>query len=71
MFLTWDEAEGRTGDPDKIPMIVISTKIKQAGMTDATALTHSSYTATIEDLLGLPRLATVTSAPTLMMFLNP
>ena len=71
LFLTWDEAEGRTGDPDKIPMIVISTKIKQAGMTDATALTHSAYTATIEDLLGLPRLATVTNAPTLMMFLNP
>lgn len=72
LFITWDEAEGRgSNDPDKIPMIVVSKRIKQAGMTDNTAMTHSSYLATIEDMLGLPRLPTVTSDPNLLMFLNP
>ncbi len=73
LFITWDEAEGRNGhDPDQIPMIVVSTKIKQAGMTSNTAFTHSSYTATIEDMLGLPRLPAVgSSTPSLMEFLQP
>ena len=71
IFVTWDEAEGRNGDdPDKIPMIIISKKVKAPGMTSATALDHGSYLATVEDLLGLPRLATVTSKPNLMEFIN-
>ena len=71
LFITWDEAEGRNGDdPDKIPMIILSPRLKHAGMTSATAYTHASYLATIEDLLGLPRLQTVTSTPNLMEFLN-
>jgi phosphatidylinositol-3-phosphatase len=72
LFITWDEAEGRNGDdPDLIPMIVISPRVKTAGMTSATAYTHSSYLATVEDLLGLARLATVTSTPSMTEFLNP
>ncbi|MDB4959518.1 MAG: putative acid phosphatase [Myxococcales bacterium] len=72
LFITWDEAEGRANnDKDKIPMIILSPRVKQAGMTSATAFTHSSYLATIEDLLALPRLPTVTSTPALMEFLNP
>jgi len=72
LFITWDEAEGRNGnDKDKIPMIILSPRIKTAGMTSAAAYTHSSYTATIEDLFGMPRLATVTSSPAMMEFLNP
>jgi hypothetical protein len=39
-------------------------------MTLDTAFTHSSYTATIDDLFGLSRLATVTSSPTLMDFFH-
>ena len=72
LFITWDESEARNGDdPDLIPMIILSPKLKQVGMTSATAYTHSSYLATVEDLLGLPRLATVTSAPSMMEFMNP
>jgi hypothetical protein len=73
LFITWDEAEGRNGDdPDLIPMIVVSTRVKTAGMTSATAYTHSSHLATVEDLLGLPRLATVTNTPSMEKdFLNP
>jgi hypothetical protein len=62
LFLTWDEAEGRNGDdPDQIPMIVLSPKVKP-GTTSATAFTHASYLATIEDLYGLPRLGAAASA---------
>jgi len=71
LFITWDEAEGRNGDnADLIPMIILSNRIKQPGMTSNTAFTHSSYLATIEDLLGMPRLATVTATTNLMEFLN-
>jgi hypothetical protein len=72
LFITWDEAEGRNGDDaDKIPMIVVSNRVKHAGMTSATAYTHGAYAATVEDLLGLPRLAKVAAAPNMMEFLNP
>jgi phosphatidylinositol-3-phosphatase len=71
VFITWDEAEGRNGDDkDQIPMIVISPKLKAPGMNVTDPLTHSSYTATVEDLLGLPRLGTVTNTPTLLGFFN-
>ncbi len=72
LFITWDEAEGRNGDDtDKIPMLVLSPKLKAPGATSATAYTHSSYLAAVEDLLGLSRLPTVTSAPSLVDLLNP
>jgi hypothetical protein len=71
VFITWDEAEGRNGDDkDQIPMIVISPRLKQMPMTLDTAFTHSSYTATIDDLFGLSRLATVASSPSMMAFFN-
>jgi hypothetical protein len=68
LFITWDEDEG--GNNEKIPMITLSPRVKQVGMTADTAFTHASYLATVEDLLGLPRLATVTSTPSMMEFLN-
>ena len=72
IFLTWDEAEGRTNlDFDRIPMIIISNRIKSAGMTSDTAYTHQSYLATVEDMLGLDRLDTVASAPNTLEFLTP
>ena len=71
LFITWDEAEGRTGDPDRIPMIILSPKLKSAGMTSSVAYTHSSYLATIEDMLQLPRLATVPNEPNMLEFFNP
>jgi hypothetical protein len=71
IFITWDEAEGRNGDdPDQVPMIVISPRLKQMPETTSAALDHSSYLATVEDLLGLPRLATVTSSPTMLELLQ-
>lgn len=69
IFITWDEAEGRNGDSkDQVPMIVVSPKIKSAGFKSATAYSHASYLATVEDILGLTRLSTVTSEPNMLEF---
>lgn len=65
IFITWDESEG---SGERIPMIVVSTKIKSPGMTSSTMMDHGAYLATVEDMLGLPRLATVASSPTLLDF---
>jgi phospholipase C len=73
IFLTWDEAEGRTpgaNSADLIPMIVISPNIKSKGFKSAVAYSHKSYLATVEDLLKLPRLATVKAEPTMLEFLK-
>jgi len=72
LFITWDEAEGRTASgADKIPMIVLSPRVKQAGMTSGTAMDHGAYLATVETLFGFQRLSPVANEPTLMEFLNP
>ena len=69
LFITWDEAEGRDGrPPDQIPMIVVSPKIKSAAFTSHKAYSHKSYLATVEDLLGLPRLPTVRDEPSMLEF---
>jgi hypothetical protein len=72
IFLTWDEAENRSGpgSADKIPMIIISPNIKSAGFKSEKPYSHKSYLATVEDLLGLPRLATVKSEPSMLEFLK-
>ena len=72
IFLTWDEAEGRNHDSkEQIPMIVISPTIVRAGFQSSSAYSHKSYLATVEDILGLPRLATVTNEPSLAEFFAP
>lgn len=69
LFITWDEAEGRSGhSKDKVPMIIVSERITSPGFKSAVAYSHKSYLATVETLLGLPRLATVTTEPTMMEF---
>ena len=71
IFITWDEAEGRNGNSkEQVPMIVVSERIKSTGFQSAKAYTHKSYLATVEDLLGLPRLATVTTEATMTEFLK-
>lgn len=72
LFVTWDEAEGRsgTGSKDKIPMIVVSNDVKTKGYKSTVAYSHKSWLATVEDLLGLPRLATVTNEPSMTEMLK-
>ncbi len=69
IFITWDEAEGRNGDSkDQVPMIIVSPKIVSAGFKSAKAYSHASYLATVEDILGVSRLATVASEPNMLEF---
>ena len=69
IFLLWDEAEGRNGrSKTRIPMIIISPRIVSKGFTSNKPYSHKSYLATVEDILGLPRLATVTAEPSMMEF---
>jgi hypothetical protein len=73
IFLTWDEAEGRTrpgqtqpDSRDQVPMIIISPKLTKK--TSANAYSHKSYLATVEDIFKLPLLGTVAGAPSMMEF---
>jgi hypothetical protein len=69
LFITWDEAEGRNGDPpDQVPMIVVTQRIPRPGYTSAAAYDHASYLATVEDLFGLPRIGAAVGAATLAEF---
>jgi len=69
IFITWDEAEGRNGDDkDKVPMIILSPKIKSMGYTSAVHYTHANYLATVEDILGVPRLGAAVGVANMMEF---
>jgi hypothetical protein len=73
IFLTWDEAEGRTrpgqseaDSKDQIPMIIISPKLTKR--TSANPYSHASYLGTVEDIFNLPRLGKAVSQPSMMEF---
>jgi hypothetical protein len=69
LFITWDEAEGRNGDSkSQIPMIVASPRLKSVGYKTSVKYGHKSWLATVEDLLGLPRLPTVANEPAMTEF---
>ncbi|CAN5620986.1 N/A [soil metagenome] len=69
LLITWDEAEGRNNDSkSQVPMIVVTPKLKGKGFKTTTKYDHKSYLATVEDLLGLPRLPTVTATPSMLEF---
>ncbi len=70
LFITWDEGEGRVGSEDQVPMIIVSEKIVSAGYRSSTPYTHASYLATVEDLLGLPRLPAVSMTPAMGEFIR-
>lgn len=71
LFITWDEGEGRNGrSADQVPMIIVSEKIVSPGFRSAAAYSHLSYLATVEDLLGLPRLPPVSTTPAMGEFIR-
>jgi phosphatidylinositol-3-phosphatase len=73
IFITWDEAEGHNGDSgDQVPMIVVSPKLKSAGMKVNTPLSHASYLATVEEILGIQtKLGAAATATDMMEFFGP
>ena len=71
LFLTWDEAEGRSGNSkDQVPMIVISPRIKSPGFQSSTAYSHASYLRTVEAIFGLPYLGAAANAKDMLEFLK-
>jgi hypothetical protein len=72
LFITWDEGTGTFGTTDHVAMIVISPKLKSAGMKVATPLSHASYLRTIEDIYGISdKLGAAQNATNLMEFFKP
>ncbi len=49
-------------------MIIVSERIKSKGYKSNKAYSHKSYLATVEDILGLPRLSTVANEPNMLEF---
>jgi len=58
VFIVWDEPEGSTGN---IPLIVLGSHVKH-GKVSSTKYSHSSLVKTMELILKLPVLPTVTHA---------
>jgi hypothetical protein len=66
VLIVWDEPAGTTGT---IPLIVAGPHVK-ANHASAVAYTHSSLVKSVEHVLGLPTLATVTGANELTDFFD-
>lgn len=65
LFLTWDEAEGRTGHSrSQIPMIVVSPNLKHNRSNEL--FNHASYLATVEEIFGLPKLGAAQTAKSMV-----
>ncbi len=66
IFILWDEGgiDGTYvfGGKQTIPFILVSEKLVSRGFSSDTLYDHASYLATVEDLFGLPRLATTKTA---------
>ena len=57
IFIVWDEGESTT----KMPFIAVGPHVK-AGFTGTVSYNHSSLVKSVEEVLGLPILSTVSSA---------
>ncbi len=68
LFITWDEGEHGA---DRIATVVVSPRIVHSGYRSDVRHTHASLLATIEDQLGLPRLADAVDATPLDEFFTP
>jgi phosphatidylinositol-3-phosphatase len=64
VFIVWDEPEGSTGH---IPLIVVGPHVK-ANHASTTKFSHSSLVKTVELIMQLPQLATVTHSNSLRDF---
>jgi len=58
LFITWDEDSGRTDN--QVLTLVLRPDVKHR--VSAVSYDHYSLLATIEDILGLPRLANAATA---------
>lgn len=66
LFIMWDEPEGSTGN---IPMIVVGPHVKP-NFASSVQYTHGSLVKSVEAVLALPTLATVSSDNTFVDFFD-
>jgi hypothetical protein len=70
LFVVWDENGGTDSGPsNQVPCLVVAPSVRP-GTRDATTYTHYSLLASIEDLLGLPRIAYAYNAATMVTMLG-
>jgi hypothetical protein len=65
IFILWDEGGGPFGIPSgqaNVAALVLSPVLVSPGFQSSVRYDHTSYLATVEDILGLPRLATTADA---------
>jgi len=63
LFILFDEGNSRLpGASATLPVIVVSPKLVKTPYVTSTPFDHRSYLATVEDIFGLPRLATTEAA---------
>ena len=60
LFITWDEGSGGT---DQVALLAVAPALH--GQQYATSMNHYSLLATVEDLLGVPRLGSASGSPSL------
>ncbi len=74
IFIMWDEGGGPFGIPSgaaNIASIVISPQLVSPGFQSTVHHDHTSYLATVEDILGMPRLPSTEAATPMSEFFNP
>jgi phosphatidylinositol-3-phosphatase len=65
VFVVWDENGGTDTSPDnRVPCLVMAPSVRPGSRLTA-SVNHYSLLATMEDLLGLPRIASAVGAPAL------
>lgn len=70
LFVAWDENGGTDGGPtNHVPCLVVAPSVRP-GTRDATTYTHYSLLASIEDLLGLPRISNAAAAASMVAMLR-
>ena len=60
LFITWDEGSGAS---DQVALLVVAPNLQQQQF--ATEMNHYSLLATVEDVLGVPRLGSAAGVPSL------
>ena len=69
IFILFDEGNSRLpGATANLPTLVVSPKLVSAGYKSQTPFDHSSYLATVEDILGLSRLVTTAGSTSMDEF---
>ena len=72
IFILTDEGNTRyLGATADLPIVVVSPNLATTPYTTSTGFNHASYLATVEDIFGMPRLASTQNATSMDEFFRP